>query len=108
MDTVANYHRIMTPYVAASRKQARSMVKELGISPGDIVEINARNTCTVSGSFTDELIVALMEENAGSVLVRGTIPGMFTGIYDSAAVRRAEFTVDAIPFTQRPETKYLQ
>lgn len=108
MDTVANYHRIMTPYVAASRKQARSMVKELGISPGDIVEINARNTCTVSGSFTDELIIALMEEKAGSVLVRGTVPGMLTGIKDSAALNRAEFTVEAISFAQRPETKYLR
>lgn len=107
MDTVANYHRIMTPYVAASRKQARALVKELGISPGDIVEVNARNTCTVSGSFTDELVIALMEEQAGSVLVRGTVPGMFSGIQDSAAVLKAPFSLESIPFTQRPQTKFL-
>ena len=107
MDTVANYHRIMTPYVAASRKQARAFVLELGMSTGDTVEINARNTCTVSGSFTDELVLALMEQKAGHVLVRGTLPEMLGGIVSSAATHEAPFEVEAISMSQRPQAKFI-
>lgn len=88
---------------------ARKLVSELDLAPGDTVEINARHTDVVTGSFTDELVIALLtEKEAGQILVRGTVPGMFSGIKENSLKHGYdESSVEAIPLSQRPPTQFI-
>lgn len=93
---------ITTPYSSVSRRLAQKLVADANLSPGDTIEINARHTDLVTDSFTEELVIALFKENfVSKVGVRGTLPGMFSGI--KAHADRGGFVnrVVSIPLSQR-------
>lgn len=103
METTKNAkHVITTRMVSSSRRLAHQLVDELNLAPGDVVEINARHTDKVTDSFTEGLVIALFEEKfVSKILVRGTVPGMFSGISENATKRGFVNRVEAIPLSQR-------
>lgn len=93
---------IETPRMSVSRKLARKLVADLKLSPGDVIEINARHTCEVTNSFAEELIIALFEEKfVSKIMVRGNVPGMHAGLLENAEKRGFINRVGIIPLSSR-------
>ena len=93
---------ITTPYVSSSRKLAHQLVDQLDIRAGENVEVNARHTDLVTDSFTEELVIVLFAEKfVSKILVRGTVPGMFSGISANAEKHGFVNRVEAIPLSAR-------
>lgn len=109
METTERYHQIKTPRMAVSRKLARMLAFAINVQPGDIVEVNTRETTDVTSTFTDELVIALLDEcQASQILVRGTVPGMFSGIKASSLEHGfRDDQVGSIPVSQRPRTEFI-
>jgi hypothetical protein len=102
METKATAHVITTPYVSSSRRLANSLVEALNLTPGAVVEVNARHTDVVSESFAEELTLVLFQEKfVSKILVRGTIPGMFSVISATAEKHGFLNRVEAIPLSSR-------
>lgn len=93
---------IETPYMSVSRKLARKLVDDLSLKPGEVVEINARHTCEVTTSFTEELVTVLFKENyVSKIMVRGTLPGMHSGILETANKMGFTNRVGVMPLASR-------
>lgn len=77
---IARY--IQTPRIAASRALARTLTAELPYDLRDQeIELNARMTIKVTENFTRELAhILLVERTAGTIVVGGTVPGMYDGL----------------------------
>lgn len=95
-------HILTTPYASVNRQTAQKLAGELdSIQPGETVEINARHTDLVTSSFTEELATVLFQDKKVSgVQVRGTLPGMFSGIKEAAEQQGYLDRVTYIPLSQ--------
>jgi hypothetical protein len=80
--TTMTIHHIQTPRISASRALARTLAADLPYELRDQdVELNARGTIKVTENFTRELAhILLVERTAGTIIVGGTVPGMYEGL----------------------------